>query len=186
MAARRPIPRRTPFFVCVEGDGDRALARWWQDLGDLENLHIHLATHVSGGGDGRSVVEDAVGRLRRHSKSRERYKAALVLFDADRIEQDPRSKRDPTLAEGHELLQIVYLRPNLEGLLLRLCPGCENRFMEPGRTLPLLRQEWLDYVKPMPASALGKRFGLDDLRRAAQRDRDLRRALATIGLLKSA
>ena len=184
MASRRPIRRRTPFFVCVEGENDQSLVRWWQGLGNQEDLHIHLAPYVSGGGDGRSIVEDALDQLRRRLKSRVPYKAAIVLLDADRSAQDRRHGRDPAMVEGHQQLQIVYLRPNLEGLLLRLCPGYENRFVEPERALPLLRKEWPDYVKPMPASALGKRFGLGDLLRAARHDDELRRALRTIGLLK--
>ena len=90
------------------------------------------------------------------------------------------------MAEGAERLQLVYLQPNLEGLLLRLCDGCENRFVTPQRALPLLRREWPEYVKPMPADRLGKQFTLADLRRAAQHDPDLRRALETIGLLEHA
>ena len=173
MTGRRPIPRRKRFFVCVEGEGDRALVRWWQKLSDQQNLHIHLDVHVGHGGDSRSVVDQAVARLRQESGRRVRPKAAVVLLDADRIEQDRQSGRDPTMAEGVGLLQLVYLRPNLEGLLLRLCDGCENRFVLPQHALPLLRREWPEYVKPMPADRLGKRFTLADLRRAARHDHHL-------------
>ena len=168
----------------MEGDGDQSLVRWWQGLGKQEGLHFHLDAYVSGGGDGRSVVEDALDQFRKRSRSRVPYKAAIVLLDFDRHKQDRRNRRDAATADRRQQLQIVYLQPNLEGLLLRLCPGYENRFVEPERALPLLRKEWPDYVKPMPASALGKRFGLGDLRRAARHDGKLRRALRTIGLLK--
>ena len=182
---RRPIRRRTRFFVCVTGPGDQSLVQWWQRLSDQENLHIHLDVHVRHGGDNRSVVEHAVDRLQRQAGSHVTPKSALVLLDADTMAQDRRSGRDPTTAKGSEQLQLIYLRPNLEGLLLRLCPGCESRFVAPQLALSQLRTAWPEYVKPMPARALGRRFGIDDLRRAARHDDDLRQVLATIGLIRS-
>ena len=182
---RRPIRRRARFFVGVTGPGDQSLVQWWQKLSEQENLHIHLDVHARHGGDNRSVVEHAVDRLQRQAGTRVAPKSALVLLDADTMEQDRRNGRDPTFAKGQERLQIIYLRPNLEGLLLRLCPGCESRFVAPELALPQLRLAWPQYVKPMPARALGKRFGIDDLRRAAKHDDDLRQVLATIGLIRS-
>lgn len=182
---RRPIPRRTRYFVGVTGPGDQSLVQWWQKLSEQEGLHIHLDVHVSHGGDNRSVVEHALDRLHRQAGSHVAPKTALVLLDADTIEQDRRSGRDPTTVKGHERLQIIYLRPNLEGLLLRLCPGCETRFVAPGLALSTLQLAWREYVKPMPASALGKRFDIADLRRAARHDDQLRHALAAIGLVKT-
>ena len=47
-----------------------------------------------------------------------------------------------------------------------------------------MRKLWPEYDKPMPASALAGRFGLDDLRRAARHDPGLRDALTLLGLMK--
>ena len=171
--------------MCVTGPGDQSLVQWWQKLSEQENLHIHLDVHVRHGGDNRAVVEHAVERLQRQRGSHVAPKSALVLLDADTMEQDRQSGRDPTTARGHEQLELIYLRPNLEGLLLRLCPGFEHRFVAPQLALPQLRTAWPEYVKPMPARALGKRFGIADLRRAARHDDDLRRVLATIGLIRN-
>ncbi len=149
-------------------------------------LHIHLHVHVCGGGDSRSVVESAVDQLRRRSLNLVSPKAALVLMDFDRVPEDRRRGRGPENAKGSELLQFVYLKPNLEGLFLRMCEDCENRFVDPHRVLPILKKKWPEYTKPMSATAISKRFGLSDLRRAAKHDQYLRGALETIGLMDNA
>ena len=111
---------------------------------------------------------------------------ALVLMDFDRVPEDRRRGCDPEITKGSEQLQLVYLKPNLEGLFLRLCKGCENRFVDPRRALPLLRKKWPEYSKPMSAAAIDGRFDLSDLQRAAKYDRYLRRALEMIGLIGNA
>lgn len=183
MAGRRPVPRRKRIFVTAEGDGERALARWLQELCDEQGLHRHLDVVVAGGGDIRSVVEFAVERRRRHVDSKGRDKGAIVLVDADRVAQDRAAGRDPETVEGLERLQLVYLTPNLEGLLIRLHNGCETQFVAADDAERRLRRLWPEYRKPMPAAALGKRFDLEDLRRAAPYDRHLGDALLLLGLL---
>lgn len=183
MARRRPVAYRKRIFVGAEGDGDRALARWLQGLCDERDLHVHLDVVVAGGGDTRRVVEYAVERRRRHIESRGPDKGALVLLDADRLQQDRAAGRDPETVEGRGDLRLVYLKPNLEGLLCRLHPGGETRFPAAKDAKSRLQRLWPDYLKPMPAEALRRRFGLDDLRRAARHDDDLRDALTLLDLL---
>ena len=157
---------------------------WWRKLSEQENLHIHLDVYVSGGGDSRSIVDDAVEQLDRQSDTRIAPAATLVLLDFDRVLEDRKNGRDPEMAKGRERLQLIYLRPNLEGLLLRLCDGCENQFVSSDRAFQRLRQNWKEYAKPMSADALNRRFDLADLQRAAKHDGDLQRALTMIGLTK--
>ena len=185
MARRRPVPGRKRIFVAAEGDGERALARWLQVLCDEQDLHIHLDVVVAGGGDTRSVVEFAVERRRRHTDSMGRDKGALVFVDADRLVQDRAAGRDPERVEGRERLQLLYLTPNLEGLLIRLHDGRETQFVAADDAERRLHRLWLEYRKPMPAGALGQRFDLVDLRRAPAYDPHLRDALALLGLLPS-
>ena len=104
-------------------------------------------------------------------------------MDFDRVPEDRKRGRAPEKAKGSEQLQFVYVRPNLGGLLLRLCAEHENRFVDAKRALPLLRQNWPEYAKPMSAAALERRFSLSDLRRASKYDADLRRVLGVIGLM---
>lgn len=183
MARRPPVARRKRIFVAAEGDGERALARWLQELCGEQGLHLHLDIFVAGGGDARSVVEFAVDRRRRHAEFKERDKGALVFVDTDRLAQDRAAGRDPETVEGRERLQLVYLAPNLEGLLIRLHNGCEAQFVAADDAEKRLKRLWPEYRKPMPAAALGKRFDLENLRRAAPHDRYLRDALLLLGLL---
>ena len=186
MARRRPVLRRNRIFVAAEGDGERALARWLQELCDEQGLHLYLDVVVAGGGDTRSVVEFAIDRRRRHTDSMGRDRGALVFLDADRLTQDRVAKRDPETVEGRERLLLVYLTPNLEGLLVRLHNGCETQFVAAADAERRLQRLWPEYRKSMPAGALGKRFGLADLRLAAGHDPHLRDALTLLSLLPRA
>ena len=183
MARRRPVPRQKRIFVAAEGDGERALARWLQELCREQGLLLHLDIFVAGGGDARSVVEFAVDRRRRHADFKGRDRGALVFVDADRLAQDRATGRNPETVEGREHLQLVYLTPNLEGLLIRLHIGCETQFVAADGAERRLRRLWPEYRKPMAAAALGKRFDPEDLRRAAAHDRHLRDALLLLGLV---
>ena len=183
MPQRRSVARRRRIFVAAEGDGEQSLARWLQALCEDAGLHLHFDIAVAGGGDTRTVVEFAVDRRRRRNDSRSRDSGALVFLDADRLAADRAAGRDPETVPGIGDLRPVYLRPNLEGLLVRLHPGREARFPAEDDAEGRLRALWPDYRKPMPAAALRGRFGPDDLRRAAGHDPDLRNALRLLGLL---
>ena len=183
MPRRKSVPRRKRIFVGAEGESERALARWLQRLCDEQGLHLHLDVVVAGGGDARSVVEYAVDLRRRHNESRVRDKGAFVFLDADRLAQDRAAGRDPETVEGRGDLQFVYLKPNLEGLLVRLHPGREAYFSATNDGGRRLQRLWPEYDKPASADAVGRRFGLGDLRRAAAHDPDLRDALTLLGLL---
>lgn len=183
MGRRRAVPRRKRIFVAAEGDGDRALAQWLQGLCEDKGLHIHLDVAVAGGNDTRWVVEYAVDRRRRRNDSKTRDKGALVFLDSDRLAEDRAAGRDPETVPGRRDLQLVYLKPKLEGLLIRLHPGQERRFVAARDAERDLQRLWPEYRKPMPATALRERFGLDDLRCAARHDAGLRDALALLGLM---
>lgn len=186
MARRRPVSRRKRIFVAAEGDGERALATWLQRICDEQELHLHLDVVVAGGGDSRSIIEFAIDRRRRRAHSKGRDKGALVLLDADRLAQDRAAGRDPETVEGRGHLRLIYLTPNLEGLLVRLHIGCETQFVAAEIAERRLQQLWPEYRKPVPTSALGKRFDLTDLRRAAAHDLHLRDVLTLLGLLPGA
>ena len=182
MARRSPIPRRKRIFVAAEGDSERALARWLQALCDEQGHHLYLDVVVVGGGDTRTIVEFAVDRRRRHANSKGPDKGALVFLDADRLAQDCAAGRDPETVEGRERLQLIYLTPNLEGLLVRLDNRRETQFVAADDAERHLQGLWPEYRKPMRAEALGRRFELADLRRAAAYDPHLRCALILLGL----
>ena len=182
MPARRTVPLRKRIFVAAEGDGERALAGWLQSICDEQGLRIHLDVVVAGGGDTRSVVEFAVDRRQRHTDSKGQDKGALVFLDADRLLRDRAAKRDPETVKGRDRLHLVYLTPDLEGLFVRLHGGCETQFASADDATKRLLRLWPKYRKPMPVRALRKRFNLAGLRRAAQHDPQLRKALILLGL----
>ena len=128
------------------------------------------------------VVRHAVDQYHRRSKLFGQYEAGLVFLDADRIEEDRSRGRDLLTAVSGERLRLVYLKPKLEGLLFRLYPGNESRFVLARNAERSLRGFWPTYDKPESADALGQRFTLDDLRRASQHDADLRQVLEILGL----
>ena len=87
----------------------------------------------------------------------------------------------------NSLLNQNYICPmGADGVqLIRLHDGHETQFVAADDAERRLHRLWLEYRKPMPAGALGKRFDLVGLRRAAAYDPHLRDALALLGLLPS-
>ena len=143
---------------------------------------MHLDISLGSGGDSRQIVEDAVVRYRERSRRHGRFVDGCILLDADRLRRDQRHGRDPETVAGSERLRLVFLKPNLEGLLVRLHPGCENRQLSTHNVEAELRRLWPEYRKPASSYALGQRFGLEDLRRACRRDEGLASVLKVLGL----
>ena len=110
------------------------------------------------------------------------YSAGLILLDDDRIEEDRQHGRDPLAGMVDENLSLVRLVPNLEGLLLRLHPDCENQFLSVQDTRRSLRRRWPGYDKPPSAHEFGRRFQLQDLRRVATQDANIQSMLDILGL----
>ena len=180
---RRPVvPPRRAFFIGVEGRSDEAFIALLQWCCDQEGLHVHLSASAAGGGGSLAVIEDA-GRALVRSSSRRQFADRLVLLDADRIEQDLREGDDASVAAGRYGLRLVYLRPNLEGLLFRLHSGRERSRVTARHALQELQKLWPEYRKPPTADALTKRFMPDDLKRAALHDDELGMLLRTVGLM---
>ena len=107
----------------------------------------------------------------------------LVLLDQDRIDEDTRNGRDARAFARQCGIGIVLQIPNLEGVLLRLHPGNEQRVVSVHEAERELKRVWPNYKKPPISTELSKRFSLDGLRRAAKYDHELRRLLTTIGLI---
>lgn len=175
------VPRRTAIFVGVEGRSEEAFVRFLQRCCDEQHLGVHLRVSVAGGGDSLSVVRHASRYLER-SAARRDFSARLVLLDADRIEQDLRARRDAATAANQFGLQPVYLRPNLEGLLLRFHAGHEDRNVVAREARPALRGVWPEYRKPPTADQLNRRFTLADMRRAVGHDPELEGLLQAVGV----
>lgn len=179
---RRPVvfPRKA-FLIGVEGRSDEAFIAFLQRCCDREGLHVHLRASAAGGGSSRAVVEQAARALGR--LPRRQFADRLVLLDADRVEQDPREQQETSTAARRHGLRLVYFRPNLEGLLVRLHLGRERSRVTAGQALRELRRLWPDYTKSLTADALTQRFTPVDLRRAARHDDQLRTLLRIVGVM---
>lgn len=179
---RRPhVAPRKAFLVGVEGRSDEAFVAFLQRLCDRERLHVHLRALPAGGGSARVVVENtarAVGRL-----PRRQFADRIVLLDEDRVEQDRRERQEASNAARRHGLRLVYFRPNLEGLLVRLHAGRERSGVTAGQALQELQRLWRGYTKSLTADELTRRFTPIDLKRAARHDDQLRTLLRIVGVM---
>lgn len=175
------IERRRAIYVGVEGDSDRALAGFLQWCCDEAGLRVHLDIRPGTGGDSYAVVEHARRRLERHA-GRKEFQHTLVLLDRDRVEQDRVAGRDAPALAARARFEIVYQEPNLEGLLVRLHGNQEQRRVAATSAEGELRRLWPQYRKPPTVEQLKQRFKLEDVRRAAQYDQELRKLLDILGL----
>ena len=177
---RRSVEPRRVIFIGVEGKSDQAFVRFLGRCCEEAGLHLHLEVKSGNGGDSVAVVEEAARHLRRSGKSN--IPDRLVLLDRDRIEQDLQAGRDARAVASREKLKIIFQEPNLEGLLIRLHPGQENRRIAAGKAMAELRKVWPEYSKQLTADQLSQRFTLSDVQRAAQCDSELQRLLEVLGL----
>ncbi len=178
---RRSIQPRRSFFIAGEGRSERAFVGFLQRLCNEAGLHVHLHIKPQDGGGSVAVIEQA-GRWLKRNRSRREYQARLVLLDRDRIEAEPQEGIQAQAAATRYKLTIVFQDPNLEGLLVRLHAGQEQRKIRASNSESELRKMWPEYQKPPTAEQLRQRFTLDDVRRAATYDQHLRKLLEVIGL----
>lgn len=182
MPPRPSVPRRKRFFIGAEGESEKSFARWLERLRNKTRSDIHLDVVVRGGGDSLAVASYAVGQYQKRVNQRGKFAAGLILLDSDRVEQDRSNNRDPeTALKGQRGIDLVYLTPNLEGLLLRLHAGHEQECVAADKALRALRKQWPEYRKPVSAD-LEARFSLSGLQRASRHDAELRKALTTLEL----
>lgn len=173
-------PRRAVFIGC-EGESERAFARFLGRCCEAEGLHLHLDVKSMHGGDSLSVVEKAGRYLARHPGRRD-IGVRLVLLDQDRMKDDRRAGRDAERTASTHGFKVIVQDPNLEGMLLRLHAGHEQRRVAARGAWAELRRVWPEYNKPPSADSLIERFTPSDLWRAARHDDQLRRLFDVLGL----
>ena len=181
MSHRRLVQPRRPIFVGTEGEGERVLAKFLQVRCDEGGLRVHLDVRPGTGGDSVTVVKEAHRRLERLPSRRE-FVHKLVLLDRDRVDQDLAAGHDARVLATRYQLELIFQEPNLEGLLLRLHPGQEQRRVAAASAKRELRSVWPDYDKTPSVDQMQRRFKLEDVRRAARHDPQLRRLLDILGL----
>ena len=181
-AGRSRLNPGASFLSGVEGKNDQSFVRFLQFCCEGKGLHLYLNVTTGNGGDSLSVVREASRRLKMHS-GRENISHRLVLLDRDRHPQDVQAGRDAQAEASKAKLEIIFQKPNLEGILLRLHQGHERREIAAGDSMAKLRKVWPEYKKSLlTADQLKRRFTVSDLRRAALHDEGLRRLLDVLGL----
>ena len=179
---RHALRRRV--FVGAEGNSEQSLAKWLQMLCEREDLHVYLDIRVCKGGDTFSVTNRAVKEFCRRKSRYGEFDAGFVLLDSDRLKQDISAGRDPRSLLRCLPLRLVWQKPKIEGLFLRLHPGQERKHHEaPAHDVDrLLQSKWKDYAKPASANALDRHFTIHDLQRAARYDTGLREVIEILRL----
>lgn len=180
MSTGSRITRRNRFFCGCEGASVWSFVTWLSRLCDENGLHLHLDRYDAGGGDVASVIRRSIRERTKRVTSDGSYLQSLVLVDSDRIAADRRDRQ--SLEEMAKGMTVIWLRPNLEGLLIRLHRGNETKRPQSKQALPELQRLWPQYDKSVSAFDLYGRFGLGDLLRAARHDEQLRRLLEVISL----
>ena len=181
----RVTRRRRRFLIAGEGQSEQAFVAWLQEQCDQSEYRVHFEFVSSGGGDGLEVVRLAIRARRKQAHTRRRCDRCLALLDSDRLLEDKRNKRDAVSEARRNGIQAVFVRPNLEGLLVRLHKGQENRQMPSEAAGRELKKLWPEYRKPSTAMELSRRFALNDLIRAAGHDNALEALLQLIGISKA-
>ena len=147
MGRRRLVELKRAILFGVEGKSERALARFLERCCEEQGLHLSLRIGPARGGDSVAVVEEA-GRYLHRSAWRREVSNKLVLLDLDRVQTDLRAGRDCRAVASKWRLELVFQDPNIEGLLLRLHPKCEQRRVPARIALTELKKVWPDYDKP--------------------------------------
>jgi len=161
----------TRYFVGTEGQGERALARWIESLCVDAGHKILFDVPGAGPGGGSTLIVVQRTLTNRSHSRRGPYSRTLVFLDADRRTADG---PDAEMLAHRERIHLVWQTPNIEGLLLRLFPGQENRKPPADQTLNELKRYWPNYEKNKIARVdLKERFSLSDLHRAARFDHNL-------------
>lgn len=185
MSRGRPhIQQRKPIFIGCEGESEQGYAGFLQDLIRDAELHVHLNIEVLSGGDPQSRIEQAVKRLKRQRQTRTNFNDKFVFLDTDQLALNAdRAHRARQIAEANGIT-IIWQEPCFEGILLRHFAGRSTHRPPTSQAIKAaIRQEWLEYEKPMSRAELAKKIDREAVIRAAKVEEELMQLLRCIGLV---
>ena len=182
MVINRQIKNRRRIFVGVEGKSEKSFVAWIQNLCDEAELRVHLDIWVAGGGDTKNILNLSIKRMNRLKEDKGNFDAALILIDHDRLENDLATDQDLAALIKSKDIEIIWQKPNLEGVLFRLHEGNENRIVTATDAKGKLIKLWPDYSKKVTVVDIEKRFSVHDLKRAPKFDKQLQNIVSILNL----
>ena len=175
------IPQRKKFYVAVEGASERGFIAWLNLLCNSSGLHLSLDSEDLQGGSYERMLSQAVKMRRKRDRSN--AKASILIVDSDVAARQElwsvNELREKATMEG---FVVCFQNPNHESLLFRLHAGNQRKSQTNDATVQLKRI-WPEYEKGLSANTLNKRFTIEDLRRTAAFDEELRLLLDIVSLL---
>ena len=170
-----PLPRkvtrkRRRILIAGEGQSERSLMAWLQNLCLQREHRVHFAFVDSGGVDSLEVVRLSIRARRKQANTLRRCDECLALLDSDRLIEDTKKQRDAIAHARRNCVHAILVQPNLEGLLIRLHKGQGNRQVPVEAVTRELKKLWPEYRKPATAMELASRFAIKDLIRTARHD----------------
>jgi hypothetical protein len=154
------------------------------DIADELGISIHLDAHTLNrtGANPEVLIKEAIRIMERQARAHEPFEFAAVFLDADVLEADANRKQRALKSAREASLHLIVQHPDHEGLLLRHLPGCDQRRPGQGQSLNSLAKEWPGYQKPMSRRELGRKLGVEDIKRACGVERELAQFLRRLGL----
>jgi hypothetical protein len=180
----REIKIRKRFFLGGEGSTEQSLVKWYQNLCDQKELHVHLEYSSLFGGGYNKMLREML-RLRERKQSLGTLEQSILLVDEDRSlnNDDPWSVEKLKEEAEKKNIKVCVHQPKIEGFFLRLFPRNEQLKPSAQEVEKLLVKIWPNYTKNINANELSKKFTFEDLLRVAKYDSDVSNLLLTLGLI---
>ena len=179
---RRIIEKRKRIFAGAEGQSEIALIAWLQQICDELELALHLDKFNARGGDCLAIVKKCIRKVEHSSKRHDEFAKRIILLDSDRLEEDISHGRDPSKIAKDNDFHLIYLVPNIEGFYYRLHEGNEMEELVACNTMKELKDIWKEYKKNTPSSDLIRRFTVEDIKRVAIYDNNIKMLLSILGI----
>lgn len=182
---QRKIKQRKRIFLAVEGESEQSFIKFLQQLSDHKEKHVHLDCEVLGGGGYEIMLHRAKMWPRRNENKKGKAKESILIVDTDRAETNEDGfSLEQLISEAKNFnFTVCLLKPNLEGLFLRMLAGNEQSISALPEVHKRLLRLWPNYQKPADSYTLRNKFSFDDLIRVAKFDQHLKNLLVKIGLL---
>ncbi len=184
--ARHLRPQRRRIFVGCEGLSEVGYISLVRQFAEQRNLPIHIEiVNLAPAGDPLSRVEQAIKRIAKLERNREKFSCCYLILDDDQIAQQPARAETAIGLAGQHCLSLIWQTPCHEALLLRHFDGHANdRPPTTALSGQQLHAVWPEYGKGMDRQHLGHKLDMPSVIRASGVEARLAGFLNDIGLLE--